>query len=99
MSGILKKFENYNSEIPVDGEVVLVMMNDQPIGIVKENKNIKWAVVECINDTGYDEVTWGSHGIGDKLDIVDQMGDTLGNPCRVDGARINIHLIRLRMYE
>lgn len=88
----LKKFENYSDGS--DDEVILVMLNDQPIGVVKDNNNIKYSVHECINEEGYDEVEFG-----DDLQIVDTVANTSGNRCKVDGSRVNLHLIRMRVFE
>lgn len=89
----LKKFEYF---IYNENELLLVMMNNVPLGLVKANSKMLLAdVTEAIQSEGYSEVEFNS----DQLYITDDIGDTKGNSCKVDGSKVNIHLITMQVFE
>jgi len=86
---MIKKFENYS----MDDELILVMLNNHPIGLVEDNDGMLQAITNCIMEEGYEEVEI------EDIEISESYQSGVGNRCRVDGSLINLHLIKMRVFE
>jgi hypothetical protein len=74
--------------------LVLVMLNNIPCGLVKNDDNLIPSIEVClIESQGYEEIEI------DDIEIAESIEESVGNPCRVDGSRINLHLIYIELYE